>query len=242
MIEIKNVTKIYKLGRKKELIALDQVNLTISKGETLGLVGESGSGKSTLGKILLGLIEPTSGEILFEGTAKTDLLPLRMQMIFQDPYSSLNPRMTVKEILSEPTQIHRRPNRVDELLDLVGLSREVQSRYPHEFSGGQRQRIGIARALALNPDFLICDEPISALDVSIQAQIINLLQNLQKELGLTLLFISHDLAIVRYLSNRIAVMQQGKIVELGETDELFSKPIHPYTKNLLLSHLGFFSI
>lgn len=235
MIEVKNLTKSYRLDKKKELLAVDDVNLTIEQGETVGLVGESGSGKSTLGRMILGLVKPTSGEVFFEGKRKTELLPLRMQMIFQDPYSSLNPRMTIHEILAEPTQIHRLPKRVDELLELVGLPQEAKNRYPHEFSGGQRQRIGIARALALNPDFLICDEPISALDVSIQAQIINLLQRLQKELGLTILFIAHDLAIVRYLSTRVAVMHQGKIVECRDADELFSQPSHPYTKNLLSS-------
>jgi ABC-type oligopeptide transport system ATPase subunit len=233
MLEVKNLTKIYKIGKSKNVIAVDRVNLTIKKGETVGLVGESGSGKSTLGKIILGLIPPTSGEVWFEAEKKTKLLPRRMQMIFQDPYSSLNPRMSVAAIISEPTQIHGLPNRVDELLDLVGLPNGAKTRYPHEFSGGQRQRIGIARSLALNPDFLICDEPISALDVSIQAQIVNLLQRLQRELGLTLLFIAHDLAMVRYLSTRIAVMHQGKIVELGETDELFTAPTHPYTQSLL---------
>ncbi len=233
MIEIKNLTKVFKLG-KKTLLAIDHVYLTIEKGEILGLVGESGSGKSTLARILLGLIAPTEGEIFFEGEKKTGLLlPRKMQMIFQDPYSSLNPRMTVEAILLEPTKIHGLPNRVDELLDMVSLPRHAKKRYPHEFSGGQRQRIGIARALALNPQVLICDEPISALDVSIQAQIVNLLLRLQKELGLTLLFISHDLAMVKYLSTRIAVMHQGKIVELREADELFTCPRHSYTHHLL---------
>ncbi|MBX7065737.1 MAG: ATP-binding cassette domain-containing protein [Parachlamydiales bacterium] len=228
MIEVKKITKIY-----KKWTAVNQVNLKIEKGETLGLVGESGSGKSTLGKLILGLIEPTSGEVFFEGKKKTGLLPRRMQMIFQDPYSSLNPRMSVGSILREPTQIHGLPDRVDELLDLVSLPREAQNRYPHEFSGGQRQRIGIARALALNPDVLICDEPISALDVSIQAQIVGLLQHLQKSLGLTILFIGHDLAMVRHISNRIAVMHGGRIVEEALTDDLFDHPSHPYTKILL---------
>jgi len=235
MIDVKNLTKIYKISKNKNVIAVDGVDLTIEKGETVGLVGESGSGKSTLGRMILGLIPPTSGEIWFEGEKKTMLLPRRMQMIFQDPYSSLNPRMSVGSIIAEPTKIHGLENRVDELLDLVGLPQSAKTRYPHEFSGGQRQRIGIARALALNPDFLICDEPISALDVSIQAQIVNLLQRLQKELGLTILFIAHDLAMVRYLSTRVAVMHQGKIVELAETDELFSRARHPYTQTLLSS-------
>ncbi len=235
MIEVKNLTKIYPINKKKNLVALDHVNLKIEKGEILGLVGESGSGKSTLGKIILGLIEPTSGEIFLEGKRKTKLFPRKIQMIFQDPYSSLNPRMNVGAIIAEPTVIHRLPNRVDELLELVGLPTQSKNRYPHEFSGGQRQRIGIARALALNPEFLICDEPISALDVSIQAQIINLLQRLQKELGLTILFIAHDLAMVRYLSTRVAVMHEGKIVEIGDADTLFARPHHPYTQTLLAS-------
>ncbi len=211
MIDVQNLTKIYKLGKKQKLIAVNHVHLRIEKGEILGLVGKSGSGKSTLGQMILGLIPPTSGKIFFEGQEKTKLLPKRIQMIFQDPYSSLNPRMTVGEILSEPTDIHHLPNRVDELLDLVLLPRDAKERYPHEFSGGQRQRIGIARALALKPDVLICDEPISALDVSIQAQIVNLLKRLQSELGLTILFIAHDLAMVRYISSRIVVMHEGKM-------------------------------
>jgi oligopeptide transport system ATP-binding protein len=208
MIEVKNVTKTYKVGK-----ALDGVSLTIEKGTIFGLIGESGSGKSTLGKIILGLLAPTSGEVFFHGEKVTHPMPKKMQMIFQDPYSSLNPRMSIGSILAEPTQIHSLPNRVDELLDLVHLPRDAKTRYPHEFSGGQRQRIGIARALALNPEFLICDEPISALDVSIQAQIVNLLLRLQKELGLTILFIAHDLAMVRYVSDQMAVMQRGKIGE-----------------------------
>ncbi len=183
--------------------------------------------------MILGLIEPTSGHIFFEGQRKTTLLPRRMQMVFQDPYSSLNPRMSIGAILEEPTHIHNLPSRVDELLDLVGLPRQAKYRYPHEFSGGQRQRVGIARALALNPELLICDEPISALDVSIQAQIVNLLQRLQKELTLTILFIGHDLAMVRYLSTRVAVMHRGQIVELKGTDELFAHPHHAYAKTLL---------
>ncbi|MGB7977719.1 MAG: ATP-binding cassette domain-containing protein [Chlamydiales bacterium] len=235
MIEVKNVTKIYKLDRKKQILAVDGVDLQIEKGEIVGLVGESGSGKSTLGKIVLGLIPPSSGEVFFEGKRKTCLLPRRIQMIFQDPYSSLNPRMTAQSIIAEPTTIHGLKNRVDELLELVGLPLDAKRRYPHEFSGGQRQRIGIARALALSPDLLICDEPISALDVSIQAQIAGLLQRLQKELGLTILFIAHDLAMVRYLSTRIAVMHQGKIIECGDADELFTRPRAPYTKALLAS-------
>lgn len=235
MIEVKNLTKIFKIGKTRICKAVDQVSFQMTKGEILGLVGESGSGKSTLGRMILGLIEPTSGEIFFEGQKKQGLLPRKMQMIFQDPYSSLNPRMTIGSIIAEPTKIHGLPSRVDELLDLVGLPREAKGRYPHEFSGGQRQRVGIARALALNPEFLICDEPISALDVSIQAQIINLLQRLKNDLGLTILFIAHDLAMVRYLSTRVAVMHNGKIVEIKKTDELFTHPHHSYTQNLLES-------
>jgi len=232
MLEVKKLTKIYSIG-KKFFKAVDSVSFVLQRGETLGLVGESGCGKSTLGRMIMGLIPPSSGQVFFEGKEITGtLLPRRMQMIFQDPYSSLNPRMSVKAIIEEPTKIHGLPSRVDELLDLVGLPRQNKERYPHEFSGGQRQRIGIARALALNPDVLICDEPISALDVSIQAQIVNLLIRLQKELSLTILFIAHDLAMVRYLSTRVAVMHQGKIVELAEADELFAHPRHPYTKVL----------
>lgn len=236
MIEVQQVSKLYPLGKKRVLKALHCVSLTIEKGQTLGLVGESGSGKSTLGRIILGLEKPSSGEIFFEGSKKETLLPKRMQMIFQDPYSSLNPRMNVEAILSEPTRIHHLPSRVDELLDLVKLPQDAKKRRPHEFSGGQRQRIGIARALALYPDVLICDEPISALDVSIQAQIVNLLKELQQELGLTILFIAHDLAMVRYISHRIAVMQKGEIVEDAETDVLFAAPKHPYTQQLLSCH------
>lgn len=233
MIEAKNLSKLYQLGKKRHFLAVNGASLTINKGEILGLVGESGSGKSTLGRMLLGLIEPTAGEIYFDGQKVKGLLPRRMQMVFQDPYSSLNPRMSVGKILQEPTRIHRLPDRTDELLDLVNLPRTAKERYPHEFSGGQRQRIGIARALALNPEFLICDEPISALDVSIQAQIVNLLKRLQKELNLTILFIAHDLAMVRYLSDRIAVMHQGQIVETQEAEELFLNPAHSYTRHLL---------
>ncbi len=237
MIEAKRLSKTYRLGKNRFFNAVDQVSVKIEKGKTVGLVGESGSGKSTLGKLLLGLIEPTEGELFFDKAPVKGLLPRKMQMIFQDPYSSLNPRMSVASILREPTEIHHLPDRVDELLDLVQLPRESKRRYPHEFSGGQRQRIGIARALALNPEFLICDEPISALDVSIQAQIVNLLQKLQKELGLTILFIAHDLAMVRYLADRVWVMQRGKIVEEGDADELFTHPQHPYTQQLLSSVL-----
>jgi oligopeptide transport system ATP-binding protein len=233
MIEVKNVSKLYSLNKNHHFLALNQVNLAIRKGEILGLVGQSGCGKSTLGKILLGLIKPTSGTVYFEGNKVDKLLPKQMQMVFQDPYSSLNPRMTIGKILKEPTDIHRLKNRTDELLDLVNLPKESKNRYPHEFSGGQRQRIAIARALALNPKFLICDEPISALDVSIQAQIINLLKTLQKELNLSILFIAHDLSVVRYISDRIAVMKKGEILEIKESEELFLHPSHCYTQQLV---------
>lgn len=239
MIEVRHLTKVYPLG-KKTIHAVRDVSFSLQKGEILGLVGESGSGKSTLGKMLLGLIPPTSGEIFFDGekirSPRNPTLCQRMQMIFQDPFASLNPRMTVGELIGEPLKIHRRKNpasRVEELLDLVGLPFLSKGRYPHEFSGGQRQRIGIARALALHPQFIVCDEPISALDVSIQAQIVNLLLRLKKELGLTYLFIAHDLAMVRYISTRVAVMHQGEIVEIAPTEEIYSQPQHPYTKLLL---------
>lgn len=238
MIDVRNLTKVYKLN-KTCLFAVKNVSFSIAKGEIFGLVGESGCGKSTLGRMLLRLILPTSGEIFFEGhdiVATTDrTLATRMQMIFQDPYASLNPRMTVGDSLDEPLIIQHRKGRADELLDLVGLPRNAKGRFPHEFSGGQRQRIGIARALALNPSFIVCDEPISALDVSIQAQIVNLLCKLQKELALTYLFIAHDLAMVRYLSTRVAVMCQGEFVESASTESLYANPLHPYTKLLLAS-------
>jgi ABC-type oligopeptide transport system ATPase subunit len=234
VIEAKGIVKTYPLAKHKAIRAVDGVNLSIDKGEIVGLVGESGSGKSTLGRILLGLIPPTEGEVFFQREKLTGLKPKHMQMIFQDPYGSLNPQMNVENILTEPTQIHKLPPKVAELLDLVGLP-GVEKRYPHEFSGGQRQRIAIARSLALSPDFLICDEPISSLDVSIQAQIINLLCRLQRELSLTMLLIAHDLAVVRYMCSRVAVMFHGKIVEMEETETLFSRPRHPYTQLLLAS-------
>jgi peptide/nickel transport system ATP-binding protein len=235
------------LGRVRGTVkAVDGVSFDVVRGETLGLVGESGCGKSTLGRTLLRLIEPTAGSIRFEGQELTGLsqrelglLRRRMQLIFQDPYASLNPRMTVREIVGEPFAIHglargrEREEKVLALLDLMGLPREAMERYPHEFSGGQRQRIGIARSIALRPDLVIADEPISALDVSIQAQIVNLLVDLQRELKLTYLFIAHDLKIVEYISTRVAVMYLGKIVELADAAELYHRPRHPYTQALL---------
>jgi oligopeptide transport system ATP-binding protein len=227
--------------------AVDGLDFTMFQGETLGLVGESGCGKSTTGRAILQLYRPTAGDVIFEGKNLTQTkgeelrrMRRRMQMIFQDPYASLNPRMTVGSIIGEPLEVHgigrtrkERQERVQELLKIVGLNPYFVNRYPHEFSGGQRQRIGVARALAVNPAFIVCDEPISALDVSIQAQIINLLEDLQEELGLTYLFIAHDLSVVRHISDRIAVMYLGRIVELADRDELYENPMHPYTQALL---------
>jgi len=226
--------------------AVDGISFDIKRGETLGLVGESGCGKSTTGRALLQLYRPTAGEVFFEGDNLTKLtgerlrrMRRRMQMIFQDPYASLNPRMTVGDIIGEPLVVHNissgqgRRERVQELLRIVGLNPYFVNRYPHEFSGGQRQRIGVARALAVQPDFIVCDEPISALDVSIQAQIINLLEELQEQFNLTYLFIAHDLSVVRHISDRIAVMYLGKIVELTGRKELYDRPLHPYTQALL---------
>jgi peptide/nickel transport system ATP-binding protein len=229
-----------------DIKAVDDVSFSISRGETLGLVGESGCGKTTVGRTILRLYEPTAGRIVFDGKdittlSQNEIRPLRrrMQMVFQDPYASLNPRHSVGRIVGEPLRVHglsgrkASSSRVRELLEIVGLPADAATRYPHEFSGGQRQRIGLARSLALNPDFIVCDEPVSALDVSIQAQIINLLENLQSDFELTYLFIAHDLAVVRHISDRIAVMYLGKIVEISAAAELYDDPLHPYTISLL---------
>jgi len=256
LLEVHNLKKYFPVrkGILRRVVAhvkaVDDVSFFINKGETLGMVGESGCGKTTVGRTLLRLLEPTDGSVtlhtdegavdLFKvGGRALKALRKELQIIFQDPYSSLNPRMTVGDIISEPLVIHKigssneREARVAELLEAVGLNPQYAKRYPHEFSGGQRQRIGIARALALDPQLIVCDEPVSALDVSIQAQVINLLEDLQKEFGLTFLFIAHDLSVVRHISNRVAVMYLGKVVEMCETEELFQKPLHPYTEALL---------
>ena len=247
LVEVKHLKQYF--GSKKNVVkAIDDISFEIFEGETFGLVGESGSGKSTTGRALLRLYKPTDGEILVEGKdianlkKGKELLEFRKeaQMIFQDPYASLDGRMKVRDIIAEGIDIHglaktaeERDAMVDELLETVGLNKEHANRYPHEFSGGQRQRIGIARALAVNPKFIVCDEAISALDVSIQAQIVNLLKRLQKEIGLTYLFIAHDLSMVKYISDRIAVMYRGRIVEMGSADCVYNNPQHPYTKSLL---------
>ncbi|HHC5427894.1 TPA: ATP-binding cassette domain-containing protein [Staphylococcus aureus] len=248
LLSIKNLKQYFNAGKKNEVRAIENISFDIYKGETLGLVGESGCGKSTTGKSIIKLNDITSGEILYEGIdiqkirKRKDLLKFnkKIQMIFQDPYASLNPRLKVMDIVAEGIDIHHlatdkrdRKKRVYDLLETVGLSKEHANRYPHEFSGGQRQRIGIARALAVEPEFIIADEPISALDVSIQAQVVNLLLKLQRERGITFLFIAHDLSMVKYISNRIAVMHFGKIVEIGPAEEIYQNPLHDYTKSLL---------
>ena len=253
LIRVENLTKHFPITRglfvQKQIgavQAVDNISFDIFKGETLGLVGESGCGKSTTGRTLLQLHKPTSGKVFYKDTELSSAssavmrkMRRNVQIIFQDPYASLNPRMTVGSIVAEPLEIHNvgtpaeREERVKELLELVSLNPHFINRYPHEFSGGQRQRIGVARALALQPDFIVCDEPISALDVSIQAQVVNLLEELQEEFGLTYLFIAHDLSMVRHISDRVAVMYLGKLVELAVRDELYENPIHPYTQALL---------
>jgi oligopeptide transport system ATP-binding protein len=253
LVRLENLTKHFPITRGivvqrqvGAIQAVDKISFEIRKGETLGLVGESGCGKSTAGRTILQLYRPTSGKVYFKGEDLTTLqgeqlrrIRRDMQIIFQDPYASLNPRMTVGNIIAEPLEVHRigsareRKERVRELLRLVGLNPYFINRYPHEFSGGQRQRIGVARALALQPEFIVCDEPISALDVSIQAQVVNLLEELQEKFGLTYLFIAHDLSMVKHISDRTAVMYLGKIVELADRDELYNNPLHPYTQALL---------
>jgi oligopeptide transport system ATP-binding protein len=247
LVEVRHLVKHFPVDNSDDVVqAVDDVSFEIIAGETLGLVGESGCGKSTVGRCLLRLHEPTSGEVVFEGKniiglPNNEMQTLRreMQIIFQDPYASLNPRLSIRSIVAEPLKIHRiggkaeQNERVADLLQKVGLDPKYANRYPHEFSGGQRQRIGIARALALNPKLIICDEPVSALDVSVQAQVVNLLQELQDEFGLTYLFISHGLAVVEHISDRVAVMYLGKIVEICRAEELYQMPLHPYTQALL---------
>jgi peptide/nickel transport system ATP-binding protein len=247
LLQVNNLKKYFNIGRGEILKAVDGVTFHIHKGETLGIVGESGCGKSTAGRTIIGLYDSTDGEVIYNGKNIQSLnskerfsFHRQMQMIFQDPYASLNPRSTVREIISEPMEVHglyrnkqERLNRVYQLLEDVGLNRDHANRYPHEFSGGQRQRIGIARALALEPEFIIADEPISALDVSVQAQVVNLLKRLQKEKGLTYLFIAHDLSMVKQISDRIGVMYLGQLVELTASNELYKTPLHPYTQALL---------
>ncbi len=248
LLDVKNLKQYFPInsgfGKKIPLKAVDDVSFTINKGETLGLVGESGCGKTTVGRSILRLYNPTAGEVRFNGELVTDKnireLRKEMQMVFQDPYSSLDPRMTVEDIIGEPLDVHHlysnkkeRREKILELMNYVGLNSEHATRYAHEFSGGQRQRIGIARALAVDPKFIVCDEPVSALDVSIQAQVINMFEDLQDKLGVAYLFIAHDLLVVHHISKRIAVMYLGKIVEIADSDELNEHPIHPYTQSLL---------
>ncbi|MDT2767656.1 ABC transporter ATP-binding protein [Globicatella sulfidifaciens] len=248
LVQVKHLKQYYDAGTPNEVKAVDDVSFDIYKGETFGLVGESGSGKSTIGRAIVNLYQPTAGEILFNGQSNQERRSLKqrrlfnkeVQMIFQDPYASLNPRMKVRDIIAEGIDVHglahnekERNDRVNQLLETVGLNIDHATRYPHEFSGGQRQRIGIARALAVEPQFIVCDEPISALDVSIQAQIINLLEQLQAERGLTYLFIAHDLSMVKYFSDRIGMMYRGKLVELADAEELYANPQHAYTQSLL---------
>lgn len=249
LIQVKNLKQYFDINmgwfKNKPLKAVDDVSFNINKGETLGLVGESGCGKTTVGRTILHLYKPTSGEVIYNGNSiktKADIKKFREKatMVFQDPYSSLNPRMTVSDIIGEPLDVHKlyenkkeREEKILELMDHVGLNSEHAARYAHEFSGGQRQRIGIARSLAVNPDFIVCDEPVSALDVSIQAQVINMFDELQEKLGLTYLFIAHDLLVVRHISDRIAVMYIGKMVELADAETIYTKPLHPYSQSLL---------
>jgi oligopeptide transport system ATP-binding protein len=253
LVQVRNLKKYFPIQRGMviqrhvgDVKAVDDVSFDVLRGETLGLVGETGCGKTTVGRTILRLYEPTGGNVIFDGVDLVSLneselrrMRQRMQMIFQDPYASLNPRMTVGSIVSAPLDVHKtvhsknKSKRVDDLLDMVGLNPEFVNRYPHEFSGGQRQRVGIARALAVSPDLIICDEPISSLDVSIQAQVVNLLEELQRELGLTYIFIAHDLSMVRHISNRIAVMYLGKIMELADRNDIYLDPIHPYTQALM---------